>query len=175
MSCTLRNFEPADADAVNALALRAFGQFRGAYSDWETFAGNIGRMASLAESGELIVAEERGRIVGAVVYVGPHRCRQPFFDAEWAILRMLVVDPDFRGRGIGRLLTDACISRARCDGASVIALHTSPIMEVALPMYLRTGFVLEREVPPISGVPYGVYVKRLNAEPSVAGRQPGER
>jgi hypothetical protein len=28
-------------------------------------------------------------------------------------------------------------------------------------MYLRLGFALEREVAPMRGVPYAVYVKRL--------------
>jgi hypothetical protein len=32
---------------------------------------------------------------------------------------------------------------------------------VALPLYLRMGFTPLREAPPIYGVPYGVYVKRL--------------
>jgi hypothetical protein len=55
----------------------------------------------------------------------------------------------------------ACVRRAERDGAPLLALHTSPIMRVALPMYLRMGFVLEREVPPVRGVPYAVYVKPL--------------
>ena len=53
---------------------------------------------------------------------------------------MLVIDPGARGRGLGRLLTEECVRRARRDGAPTVALHTSPIMEVALPMYLRMGF-----------------------------------
>jgi ribosomal protein S18 acetylase RimI-like enzyme len=74
---------------------------------------------------------------------------------------MLVVDPTTRGRGLGRALTDACIARARRDGATVIALHTSPIMTVALPMYRRLGFEQVREAPPIHGVAYAVYLKSL--------------
>lgn len=70
---------------------------------------------------------------------------------------MLVVDPIFRGLGIGSLLTKECIRRAIRDGAPVIALHTSHIMKVALPMYKRLGFQLEREAPSIHGVAYGVY------------------
>ena len=47
------------------------------------------------------------------------------------------------------------------NGAPVIALHTSPIMTVALPLYLRMGFVKAYDVPPIFGVPYAVYTKAL--------------
>ena len=68
---------------------------------------------------------------------------------------MLVVDPAARGAGVGRALTDACINGARRDGSDVIALHTSPIMTVALPMYLRMGFRLVH-APLLYGVPYAV-------------------
>ena len=74
---------------------------------------------------------------------------------------MLVVDPASRGRGIGRLLTEECIRRARRDQAPLIALHTTLIMSVALPMYLRMGFKLLRAAPPIHGVPYAIYTMAL--------------
>ncbi len=161
MSYTLRDFNPADKNSVNAVALAAFKQFQEKYSDWKSFSHHIGEMASLSNSGELIVAVDGDSIVGAVVYVGPHLPKSEYFSAEWPILRMLVVDPAYRGQGIGRALTEECIARAQRDGASVIALHTSSIMEVALPMYQRLGFIFEREVPPIYGVRYSIYLKRL--------------
>jgi len=52
--------------------------------------------------------------------------------------------------------------RAERDGAPVIALHTSPIMTVALPMYRRMGFELYYDVPRERGAdPIGVGVKWL--------------
>ncbi|HEY0112604.1 MAG TPA: GNAT family N-acetyltransferase [Allosphingosinicella sp.] len=159
----LRPFTPGDAGAVNALALAAFEQYRAVYDDWETLSRGVGSMASLADGGEIVVAEEEGgRIVGAVAYFGPRsEPRADFFHPDWPIIRMLVVDPAARGRGVGRRLTEECIERARRDGAAVIALHTSPAMEVALAMYLRMGFKLERRVPDRFGVPYGLYLKAL--------------
>ena len=74
---------------------------------------------------------------------------------------MLVVDPAFRGKGIGRVLSNECIARAKRDGSPVIALHTSPIMSIALPMYMKMGFVKAYDAPPISGVAYAVYTKAL--------------
>jgi ribosomal protein S18 acetylase RimI-like enzyme len=67
-----------------------------------------------------------------------------------------------RGLGIGRALTEECISRAGRDGASIIALDTTPIMAVALAMYERMGFEFTATAPTIHGVPYGIYVKRLS-------------
>jgi hypothetical protein len=43
----------------------------------------------------------------------------------------------------------------------IIGLHTTPIMTVALPMYLRMGFKLHNEAPPICGVPYAIYTMTL--------------
>ena len=161
MSYTLRDFHAGDADGVNRVALAAFEQYRDAYSDWPAFSANIGRMAALAEHAELIVADAGDEILGAVVYVGPGRPRSALFESEWPVIRMLVVSPKARGRGIGRALTEECIRRGQRDRAPLIALHTTPIMTVALPLYLRMGFTLLREAPPIHGVPYGVYVKPL--------------
>lgn len=163
MSYVIKEFQSEDAAAINAVALSAFSEYRQAYSDWAAFSGNIGNMASLASSGELIVATLQGRIVGAVVYVGPGKPKREFFQPEWPILRMLVTEPAARGQGIGRALTNECIQRAQRDKAPLVALHTSAIMQVALPMYQRMGFVYEREAPPIFGVPYGIYVKRFMA------------
>lgn len=160
----IRRFRGADAAAVNAVALAAFDQYRGVYDDWETLRRGVGEMASLAATAEILVAEApEGGIAGAVAYVGPGRePRADFFAPEWPIVRMLVVDPAARGQGIGRGLTEACIELARRDGARAIALHTSPAMEVALGLYLRMGFRLERSVPDRFGVPYGLYLKPLS-------------
>jgi ribosomal protein S18 acetylase RimI-like enzyme len=104
-----------------------------------------------------------GRVVGAVAYVGPRQPKPSFYPSEWPMVRMLVVEPSHRGLGIGRALTEECIRRAVRDGPPLIALHTSSIMSVALALYERMGFRREREIPPILGVPYALYVKHLGA------------
>ena len=167
MNHQLNEFTPADAEAVNQVALSAFWQYQREYEDWAVFSSRIGDMAALAESAEIIVARVSGRIAGAVAYVGPGKEKAACFAAEWPIMRMLVVEPDFRGMGIGRALAQACVERAVRDAAPLIALHTSRIMKVALSLYERMGFRFLREAPASHGVPYGVYVKHL-AEPGAA-------
>jgi ribosomal protein S18 acetylase RimI-like enzyme len=158
----IRPYSPSDADAVNATALAAFAQYRGVYTNWDVLERGVGSMAALADTADIIVAEVGGVVVGAVAYVGSGRLpRADFFEPEWPIIRMLVVDPAARGQGLGRKLTEACVELGRRDGAKVIALHTSPAMEVALALYLRMGFQLLRRVPDRFGVPYAVYVKPL--------------
>ena len=70
--------------------------------------------------------------------------------------------PGFGGTPpLGRALSMECIARAKRDASPIIALHTSPIMKVALPMYLKMGFVKAYDAPPIFGVAYAVYTKAL--------------
>lgn len=164
MHFQLREFQTDDSAAINEVALAAFEQYRDAYNDWPTLSRRIAETATLAETSEMVVATlESGTIVGAVAYVGPGKPKHEFYSIEWPIVRMLVVSPQSRGLGIGRALTEECIRRAERDGAPLIALHTTPMMKVALPMYERMGFVYTREAPPVFGVPYGIYVKQLNA------------
>lgn len=163
MTWMLRNFTTADADGVNQLALSAFDEYRGAYSDWPAFASNIGNMAALAQQGEIIVATSDAHLIGAVAYIGPGKPKAEFFDPAWAVIRMLVVQPESRGQGVGRALTTDCIRRAERDSAPCVALHTTPIMQVALQMYQRMGFVFLKEAPWLFGVPYEVYAKPLRS------------
>ena len=158
----IREYLPNDSAQVNALALQAFDEFKGSYHDWPAFRAKIGNMSALADVGEVIVAEIEGKIIGAVAYVGPGVPKAEFFRSEWPIMRMLVVAPDFRGRGIGRALAQECLRRAKRDGASVFALHTSELMHVALPMYQRMGFKWKSAAPMINGVKYDVYAKEID-------------
>jgi ribosomal protein S18 acetylase RimI-like enzyme len=157
----VRDYESPDAEALNRIAVLAFGQFRDQYLDWPAMLAGLSKTSDLSATGEVIVAEFNHQLAGAVAYFGPNSQKAAFFDQRWPIMRMLVVDPAFRGKGLGRTLTTECIARAKRDNAAVIALHTSPIMTVALPMYLKMGFTKAYDAPPIFGVAYAVYTKAL--------------
>ena len=160
MKFILRDYQPADADQVNKIAVDAFQQFKRNYSNWDVFIRGVGQMSNLSKTAEIIVAELSGEIVGAVGYIGPN-VPKSIFPIDIPCIRMLVVGPQARGLGIGRALTQECVNRAERDHASKIGLHTSPIMDVALPLYLRMVFVKEADIEQIRGVPYAVYYKRL--------------
>ncbi len=157
----IRDYDNSDAENLNRIAVSAFAQFRDHYQDWPAMCAGLSRTSALSATGEVIIAELQHQPAGAVGYFGPDRPKASFFNQRWPIIRMLVVDPAFRGKGIARALSNECIARARRDGSPIIALHTSPIMTVALPMYLRMGFIKAYDAPPIFGVPYAVYTKAL--------------
>jgi ribosomal protein S18 acetylase RimI-like enzyme len=158
---TIRDFTTADQDSVNRVASAAWDQYASIFEGWDRIAASIANTASLSSHAELLVAERAGLVAGVVGYVGPLRAREAIFPADWAIVRMLSVLPTERGRGIGRLLTDACIARARRDRVTTIGLHTTPVMRSALDLYLRMGFVLQRAIPDRFGVSYAVYALTL--------------
>lgn len=157
----VRPYVSRDREAVNAVARAAFMQYSRDYEDWPGFIEGIARMADLASSADILVAEQDGEIVGAVAHAGPGKPRAAFFPDEWSVIRMLVVDPRRRGQGAGRQLVAGCLRLARDAGAPAVGLHTSPIMASALRMYEALGFVRDTDLPPIRGVPYGRYVLPL--------------
>jgi ribosomal protein S18 acetylase RimI-like enzyme len=166
---TLRPLFQSDAPEINRLAVRAFQEFSGCYSDWPAMAAAYEKMSDLARTGEIIVAETAGSIAGAVAYIPSHRPKPRYFDPAWSAIRSLVVDPASRGQGLGRALTQACIERAIRDKSPAIALHTSAIMTVALSMYLRMGFEWHHDAPPVHGAAFAVYVKRLDSPANAMG------
>ncbi len=52
----------------------------------------------------------------------------------------VIVDESARGSGIGEMLTDAAIDRARAAGAKAVGLTSRPAREAANRLYLRLGF-----------------------------------
>ncbi|MFI6933251.1 GNAT family N-acetyltransferase [Streptomyces sp. NPDC050287] len=86
------------------------------------------------------IAELDGRPVGCIMCV---RDEAP----ATARLRLLVVEPDARGLGIGDRLVTAVIDFAREAGYREVVLWTNDILGAARRIYQRHGFVLVAEKP----------------------------
>jgi GNAT superfamily N-acetyltransferase len=94
----------------------------------------------------VLVAERDGRLVGTVTYVrgpGPY-AEGDDPDAAW--IRVLAVDPEEQGRGIGTALTAACVQRARADGRRRVVLHTGDTQFAAQRIYANLGFVRQPDL-----------------------------
>lgn len=155
----IREAESSDYEHIDRVAAAAWQCLRSGYDAdrWDSLLSAISKMSGLSAQGTLIVAADRDDLLGAVCYIAPGHSGDGAFPRSWAAIRMLVVKPESRGRGIGRRLTEECIARARRDRATCVGLHTSRIMTVALPMYLRMGFVEDGLMPDIAGAPYRRY------------------
>lgn len=112
------------------------------WGPWIEYMDDLVAVARRANESEQIVAVADGRIVGAVAFypVGTEEGAQGR-PPDWAGIRYLAVHPDARGLGVGRLLTDECIRRARARGAKTLGLMTGSFMKVAQILYPRMGFV----------------------------------
>jgi DNA-binding MarR family transcriptional regulator/N-acetylglutamate synthase-like GNAT family acetyltransferase len=64
-----------------------------------------------------------------------------------ARLRLLIVEPDARGFGVGKRLVEECVRFARVAGYRKITLWTQSILVAARAIYLRAGFQKMREAP----------------------------
>ena len=81
-----------------------------------------------------------GAIAGTVTYVGELGPYAESDDPEASWIRMLAVDPAFRGRGVGATLVEWCVARARESGRARLVLHTTEPMKDAQRLYARLGF-----------------------------------
>ncbi|MEL4419591.1 GNAT family N-acetyltransferase, partial [Shewanella algae] len=71
------------------------------------------------------------------------------------------VDPDFRGFGIGKQLTQLCTDKAKETKETVIALHTSEFMNDARHIYEKMGFKILKEIDQRLGKRYWLYTLEL--------------
>jgi GNAT superfamily N-acetyltransferase len=106
---------------------------------------NVGDLTQKAETEILVAVSPEDQVVGAVVYFGDMKnygsggiATQ---EKNSAGFRLLAVDPLARGQGIGKLLTMACIDKARQNSnIRQMIIHTTKAMQTAWKMYEAIGF-----------------------------------
>jgi ribosomal protein S18 acetylase RimI-like enzyme len=131
--------ERAEIEKLVKTAYREFQPLMPAAA-WNKWMDNI-RETIQAPEGVLLVAGDQGRIQGAVkFYPDAAQAHQGQWPAGAASIRLLAVAPASRGRGYGRVLTQACLQRARELSIPTIFLYTGTFMAAARQLYEQLGF-----------------------------------
>ncbi|WP_449351208.1 bifunctional helix-turn-helix transcriptional regulator/GNAT family N-acetyltransferase [Streptomyces shaanxiensis] len=139
----LREPRPGDLGWMVARNAALYAAEYGFNADYEGLVARI--VADFAEDHDphlerVWIAELDGRPVGCVMCV---RDEAP----ATARLRLLLVEPDARGLGIGDRLVSAVVDFARGVGYRDLVLWTNDVLASARRLYQRHGFVLTAEKP----------------------------
>ncbi len=149
---TARAEEHASLGELVVRAYRSLPEF-----DEPGYEPELRDVARRAREAVVLVAvdDADGTLLGCVTYVpDPNSPWAELLEQGEAAIRMLAVDVTARGRGVGTVLAEACVARARADGRDAIVLHSLTYMRAAQAIYARLGFVRrpERDWEPVPGV-----------------------
>src|SRR5262249_3957766 len=86
----------------------------------------------IADGGAIFFARLAEKITGTAALVKVE-------ESTFEIAKMAVAE-DYQGMGIGRMLLDACIERAKASNATCVTLETNTILTSAVQLYKKAGF-----------------------------------
>ena len=114
------------------------------FPDYYTMLANIGDITKNKTVRLLIATSKTGDLGGAVVYFSDMALYGSGGTAtkekNAAGFRLLAVNPNTRGKGIGKLLSKACIQIAQTEKQKQLIIHSTKTMQVAWNMYEKLGF-----------------------------------
>jgi uncharacterized protein len=137
----VETIDPSEYEALGDLTVRAYRSLPG-HPLSPDYAAVLADVAARARQAEVLVARDGdGTLLGGVTYVADESNPYAEFEgADSAAFRMLAVDPAAQGRGVGRVMVQACIGRARRDRKRRLTLMTTGSMGAAHHLYERLGF-----------------------------------
>ena len=146
---SVRNARQDEFTKVGLLMVQVYSQLEGFpkpedQPDYYKLLANVGELTQRPDTEILVATSQTQEILGAVVYFGDMQ----FYGSGGTAtqekkaggFRLLAVSPTARGLGIGKLLTQACINKAKERDLSQVIIHTTKAMQTAWKMYERFGF-----------------------------------
>ena len=120
----------SDLEQLRELGLKSWTQFKNELTDdnWKSLSETIGSHKSysnLLKTSECIVCENETKEIVGMAFLVPNGNPDEIYDEKWCHLRFVSVNPNYRGNGIGKKLTELCIESAIEKKEKTMALHTS--------------------------------------------------
>ena len=166
----IRNAFSSEFTAIGKLLISVYSQLDGFPKEDEQpnyykMLANIGDFTNHPETELLVAVDNNNTILGAVVY---------FNDMQYygsggiatqeknsAGFRLLGVNNNARGKGIGKLLTQECIRKATENNLNQVIIHSTLAMQTAWKMYENIGFRRSEDLDFMQGE-LAVFGFRLN-------------
>ena len=159
-SFIVRNATPDEYSDIGKLMVDAYSHLDGFPKEasqpmYYKMLRNVGQLTQKPDTEILVAVSPERKVVGAVVYFG----NMEYYgsggtatqEKNSAGFRLLAVDLLARGQGIGKLLTLACIKKARQNGVPQMIIHTTKAMQTAWKMYETIGFKRAEELDFMQG------------------------
>lgn len=114
----------------------------GGLGESNPYAATLRDAAGRAGDGVLLVATDTGggQILGATSLVLPGSRLADVCGADEVEFRMLAVDPEAQGCGVGRTLVNECLDRGRHAGARAVVIRVAETSLPARHLYEYLGF-----------------------------------
>ena len=146
---TVRNAMPGEFEEIGKLMVQVYSRLEGFPKESEQpnyykMLANIGEFTAKPGTELLVAVSADDKIAGGVVYFSDMKYYGSGGTAtkeqNASGFRLLAVDPLMRGEGIGKLLTNECIRKAKDLKVSQVIIHTTMAMRTAWKMYENLGF-----------------------------------
>lgn len=136
----------------------------GAVAPDDPYLDTLADTAGRAQDSVVLVAVEGVTVLGTVTWCPRGSSHREISLDDEGEFRSLGVRPDARGRGVGELLVQACLDRARDAGYRAVAICSADWMTSAHRLYAHLGFTRlpERDWTPVPHVSLLAY--RLDLE-----------
>lgn len=145
----IRDAKPEEFEKTGQLLVRVYSQLEGfptasEMPDYYKMLANVGQLTGNPETELLVAVTPSGEIAGVVVYIGDMKYYGSGGTATQeknaSGFRLLGVDPSARGQGVGKLLIDECLRKAKEKKQKQVIIHTTKSMQTAWKIYENMGF-----------------------------------
>ena len=145
----IRNADPSEFEEIGRLMVSVYSQLDGfpkesEQPDYFQALANVGSFTQKPDASLLVAVSGENKIAGALVYFD----NMIYYGSGGTAIkeknasgfRLLAVDPSSRGQGIGRMLAEECVRRAREKKHQQLIIHTTMAMQTAWRIYENMGF-----------------------------------